>query len=187
MKKCSVLFLFIFIQYAMGQENPNALVLKTILQHYYKAEKPVYKNRSQLLYLYCNQANNNETIFEEIKDEKFPKEFINQIKKSIKNDTSEKNWDNELNYLYTNENTKLKNKVNSCINLEKFTELSSDTSQNNRKLLIISKPIYYSKTNSVLVKVVLFRNSEHNSSAVLLLEKNQGNWVIKKQIDSWST
>lgn len=187
MKKYSIFFLILFFLQAFCQENQNTLVINTILLHYYKNEKIVYKNRNQLLYLYCNQANNNETIFEDLKDEKLPTEFINQIKKNIKSNTADKNWENELNYIYENYNSKLKNKINSCVSFEKFTEISSDMTQNNRKLLIISKPIYNSKSNAVLVKVVLFRNNEHNSSTILLLEKINSEWVIKKHIDSWST
>ena len=75
-----ILIIVFFSELCFAQENQNSLVLQTILETYYKNEKPVYKGRSQLLYLYCNQANNNEELIEAIKDKKLPQEFINEIR-----------------------------------------------------------------------------------------------------------
>ncbi len=90
----------LFFQWSFGQENQNQLVLKTILETYYKNEKPVYKGRSQLLYLYCNQPSNNEELIEAVKDHKLPKEFLLEIQNKIKNDASEKSWSTELELIF---------------------------------------------------------------------------------------
>ncbi len=58
---------------------------------------------------------------------------------------------------------------------------------NNQRLMIISKPLYYSKSNIALVKVTFYRNIEHNNGSILLLEKTNGNWVITAYLNSWST
>lgn len=183
-----ILFIIVFFcQFSFAQENQNPLVLKTILETYYKNEKPVYKGRSQLLYLYCNQANNNEELIEAIKDQKLPNEFIKEIRTKVNTDIAERDWSNELNSIYNLDKNNLKTKINSCVTLEKYQEISKRLNLNNQRLMIISKPLYFSKKNIVLVKVVFFRNIEHNSGSILLLEKVNENWTIKEYLNSWST
>ena len=53
--------------------------------------------------------------------------------------------------------------------------------------MIISKPLYYSKGNIALIKVVFYRNIEHNNGSILLLEKVNGVWAIKEFLNTWST
>lgn len=182
-----ILLIVFFYQFSFAQENQNPLVLQTILETYYKNEKPVYKGRSQLLYLYCNQANNNEELIEAIKDQKLPKDFFNEIRAKINTDLAERDWLNELNYIYTLEKNTLKTKINTCVTLEKYQEISKKLNLNNQRLMIISKPFYFYKKNISLVKVVFFRNIEHNSGSILLLEKINEKWVIKEYLNSWST
>ena len=177
----------LFFQWSFGQENQNQLVLKTILETYYKNEKPVYKGRSQLLYLYCNQPSNNEELIEAVKDHKLPKEFLLEIQNKIKNDASEKSWSTELELIFNSDKTNLKSKVNNCLSLDKYQEISKRLNLNNQRLMIINKPIYYSKGNIALVKVVFFRNIEHNSGSILLMEKINEIWTIKEYLNSWST
>ena len=183
------LFLIVvfFCQFSFAQENQNTLVLQTILETYYKNEKPVYKGRSQLLYLYCNQANNNEELIEAIKDKKLPQEFINEIRSKINTDLADRDWSNELNFIHSLEKNNLKTKINTCVTLEKYQEISKKLNLNNQRLMIISKPFYFTKKNIALVKVVFFRNIEHNSGSILLLEKINENWIIKEYLNSWST
>ena len=76
---------------------------------------------------------------------------------------------------------------NESFTLEKYQETSKKLNLNNQRLMIISKPIYFSKKNIALVKVVFFRNIEHNSSSILLLEKINEKWIIKEYLNSWST
>jgi hypothetical protein len=182
-----ILIIVFFCQFCFAQENQNSLVLQTILETYFKNEKPVYKGRSQLLYLYCNQANNNEELIEAIKDKKLPQEFINEIRTKINTDIADRDWSNELNYIYNLEKNTLKTKINTCVTLEKYQEISKRLNLNNQRLMIISKPFYFSKKNIALVKVVFFRNIEHNSGSILLLEKINENWIIKEYLNSWST
>jgi len=38
-----------------------------------------------------------------------------------------------------------------------------------------------------LVKVVFYRNIEHNSGSILLLEKATSGWEIKEYLSPWAT
>lgn len=163
------------------------MILKTILENYYKNEKPVYKGRSQLLYLYCNQPKNNEELIEAVKGKKLPKDFLSEIQMKINDNGPEKDWSNELEQIFTSDKNQLKSKVNSCLSLEKYQEISKRLNLNNQRLMIVNKPIYYSKGTIALIKVVFFRNIEHNSGTVLLMEKVNETWTIKEYLNSWST
>jgi hypothetical protein len=170
-----------------AQNNNNGKVFKAILERYYKTEKPVYKGRSQLLYLYCNQANNNEEIFEAIRERKLPDDFLKEMRKTMLTDLADKDWSAELQYVYEKDKTNLKQKISECLTLEKYHEVSRRLNLNNQRLMIVSKPLYYSKGNIALVKVVFYRNIEHNNGAILLLEKSGDDWQIKEYLNQWST
>ena len=190
MKVNLITLILIFLgstQFSLAQESQTANVLKTILTKYYQTEKPVYKGRSQLLYLYCNQANNNEEIFEAIKDRKLPDDFLKEIRNNVKTDLAEKDWSSALATIFETDKNNLKMKINACLSLEKYHEVSNRLALNNQRFMIISKPLYYSKTNIALVKVVFYRNIEHNNGAILLLEKVADQWVIKEYLNPWST
>ena len=176
----------LYSSFAFSQSD-DQLVLSSILQRYYKTEKPVYKGRSQLLYLYCLRANNNEEIFEAIQDRKLPDDFLKQIRSTVNTDFAEQNWAAELDVIYQTDQTNLKKKINDCLTLERYQEISKRLNLNNQRLMIISKPLYYSKSNIALVKVVFYRNIEHNSGAILLMEKVDGKWIIKEYLNQWST
>jgi len=172
---------------AFAQDSNNSQILKVVLERYYKTEKPVYKGRSQLLYLYCNQANNNEEIFEAIKARKLPNDFLKEMRQTMMADLAEKDWAAELNTIPEKDPTKLRQKIGDCLTLEKYHEISRRLNLNNQRLMIISKPLYYSKGNIALVKVVFYRNIEHNNGAILLLEKAGDSWIIKEYLNQWST
>lgn len=191
MKKAFYIQTFLFVLllnplFSLAQ-NDDTEVLKTILHRYYKTEKPVYKGRSQLLYLYCNRANNNEEIFEAIKNRKLPDDFLNQIRNKVNTDFAEKDWSAELLSIYENDQTKLQQKINNCLSLEQYQEVSKRLNLNNQRFMIISKPLYYPKGNLALVKVVFYRNIEHNSGSILLLEKTTAGWQIKEYLSPWAT
>ena len=175
-----------FISNSIAQDNDDALILSTVLHRYYKTEKPVYKGRSQLLYLYCNRANNNEELVEAIQGTQIPVDFKKEIRSKI-TDLTEMDWLAALEEVYDTDKTNLKQKITQCLTLEKYHEVSRKLNLNNQRLMIISKPLYYSKSNIALVKVTFYRNIEHNNGSVLLLEKTNGNWVIKDYLNSWST
>lgn len=179
--------LLLFAEFTFAQESENTAVFKTILTNYYKTEKPVYKGRSQLLYLFCNQANNNEELFEAIKDRKLPADFLAEVRVKVTNDLAEKDWSSELNTIFETDKSNLKIKINACLSLDKYHEISKRLNLNNQRLMIISKPLYYSKSKIALVKVVFYRNIEHNNGAVLMLEKVNEDWVIKEYLNPWST
>jgi len=190
MKPSYFKFLFFFLllfEFSMAQENRTADILKVILDRYYKTEKPVYKGRSQLLYLYCTQANNNEEIFEVVKSRKLPDDFMKEVRNSVKTDLAEKDWAKELDIIFETDKSNLKAKINKCLSVDEYHTISRRLNLNNQRLMIISKPLFYSKTNIALVKVVFYRNIEHNSGSVLLLEKVDGNWVIREYLNEWST
>jgi len=181
------LFLLLFSRQFLAAQTDDAQVLETILQRYYKTEKPVYKGRSQLLYLYCNRANNNEEIFEAIKNRKLPNEFLQQMRVQVANDQADKDWSAELNSIYENDKFKLRQKIVECLSLEKYQEVSKRLHLNNQRFMIISKPLYYQKDNIALVKVVFYRNIEHNSGSIVLLEKTANGWEIKEYLSPWAT
>ncbi len=183
----SLLFFIFFFQISFGQFDNDQLILKTILTNYYKNEKIVVKDRSQLLYLFCNKANNTAEIFEAIKDKKLPQVFFNEIKTALKNDVSKTNWQANLNAIYAKDTSKLKQKIGTCHDLESYQTISKKLNLNNQRLLIICQPIYYSKSNLALVKVTFYRNIEHNNGVILLLEKVDSNWVIKEYLNKWAT
>ena len=185
--KLQLFFLILFFQITHAQQSNNASVLNVILQKYYKTEKPVYKGRSQLLYFYCEKANNNEELIEAIKDKNLPKDFLKEIKSKIVSDINSENWASELNEIYATDVTKIKQKINDCQSVENYHVLSKKLYLNNQRLMIVSKPLYYSKGNIVLVKITFYRNIEHNNGVVLLMEKINNQWVIKDELNSWST
>ena len=172
---------------SLAQNSNDALVLKTILNRYYKTEKPVYKGRSQLLYLYCNRANNNEEILEALQNTKLPADFRKEIRSKISSDLSDQNWTTALSHIFETDENKLQQKIGECLSLEQYQEVSKRLNLNNQRLMIVSKPLYHSKSNIALVKVVFYRNIEHNNGAILLLEKVNNNWTIKDYLNPWST
>jgi hypothetical protein len=170
-----------------GQNLETAAVFKAVVSHYYKNEKPVYKNRGQLLYLYCTQAKPNEELVEAVKSANLPLDFTQEIRAKIKSNTPEKDWTYEWKQLPNKDESLLKKKINGCISLAKFQEIRNRLQLNNQRLLIITEPLFYSKQKLVLVKVVFYRTIEHNSGAILLLENTDGNWQVIKSINEWST
>lgn len=193
MQQLFVKFTFI-IWFAIGlspavhaQNSNDDLVLKTILNRYYKTEKPVYKGRSQLLYLYCNRANNNEEMLEALQNTKLPADFRKEILSKITSDLGDQDWSAALSHILETDENKLQQKIGECLSLEQYQEVSKRLNLNNQRLMIISKPLYHSKSNIALVKVVFYRNIEHNNGAILLLEKVNNNWTIKDYLNPWST
>ena len=172
---------------SLAQNSNDALVLKTVLNRYYKTEKPVYKGRSQLLYLYCNRANNNEEMLEALQNTKLPADFRKEIRSKISSDLSDQNWTTALSHIFETDENKLQQKIGECLSLEQYQEVSKRLNLNNQRLMIVSKPLYHSKSNIALVKVVFYRNIEHNNGAILLLEKVNNNWTIKDYLNPWST
>ena len=172
---------------AYGQNAETAAVFKTVLNYYYKNEKPVYKNRGQLLYLYCTQAKPNEELLEALKTANLPQDFRNEIKQKIAMPGATKDWTYELKQLPEKDPLLLKKKINDCVSLDKFQEIRNRLQLNNQRLLIITEPLFNLKQNSVLVKVVFYRSIEHNSGVILLLEKTEGNWYVSQLLNEWST
>ena len=182
-----ILFLFLLISpVILAQETDNAAILKIIFTKYYKNEKVIAKSRLQLLSFYCKKAPNNEEVLEVISKSEFLKKNAVEIKKQI-DITVDENWSAAYTILFDNQNQYLKSKVNACLSFEEFKVVSDREGENNQRLMIISKPIYFGKGNNALVKVAFYRSIEHNSGSYLLLEKVNGIWTIKEYLNEWST
>lgn len=169
----------------LSQEIENAAILKVIFTKYYKTEKVIVKGRLQLLSFYCNKAPNNEEVIEVISGNELLKKNAAEIKKQIV--FVNENWSEAYNLLFDNQNQYLKSKVNACVTLEEFQEISKQYGENNQRLLIVNKPIYFLKNQFALVKVAFYRNIEHNSGRFLLLEKVNEQWIIKEYLNEWAT
>jgi len=170
---------------AHAQENKDAAILKILLSKYYQNEKVIVKNRLQFLSLYCNKAPNNEETLEVINKSPFLKQNANEIKKQINNQLSE-DWSKEYNAIFNNQNQYLKSKVNACLSLDEFHKVSKRFNDNNQRLMIVSKPMYFAQ-KYCLVKVAFYRNIEHNSGSYFLFENVNGEWTIKETLNEWTT
>lgn len=181
-----LLILFLISSAAFSQEADNSAILKIIFAKYYKDEKVIAKGRLQLLSFYCKKAPNNEEVLEVISKSDFLKKNAVEIKKQIVIGIDE-DWSAAYNILFDNQNQYLKSKVNSCLSLEEFQTDYAKHGENNQRLMIISKPIYFGSGNNALVKVAFYRSIEHNSGSYLLLEKVNGVWTIKDYLNQWAT
>lgn len=188
--KCifKLLFLSVFLccnAIAFAQENQEAALLKVILTKYYKNEKVIVKNRLQFLSLYCNKAPNNEEVNEVIQGNTLLKKNAKAIRSQIDISLNE-DWSKELNILFATEHQYLKSKVNACLSQEEFQKVSKRYNDNNQRLMIVSKPIFFD-TKYCLVKVAFYRNIEHNNGSYLLFENVNGVWTIKETLNEWAT
>lgn len=172
-------------QLGFSQEIENAALLKIVLTKAYANEKVIVKNRLQLLSFYCNKAPNNEETLDVIKKSDFLKKHADVLTKQIDITTNE-NWANEFNILFTNQHQYLKSKVNDCVSYEDYQKISLEHAENNQRLMIISKPMYFA-TKYCLVKVAFYRTIEHNSGCYYLFEKKDDVWTIIETLNEWST
>ena len=181
-----LIVLLLITSVAFSQEADNSAILKIIFTKYYKDEKVIAKGRLQLLSFYCKKAPNNEEVLEVISKSDFLKKNADEIKKQIIIGIDE-DWSAAYNILFDNQNQYLKSKVTNCMSLEEFQAAYAKHGENNQRLMIISKPIYFGGGNNALVKVAFYRSIEHNSGSYLLLEKVNGVWTIKDYLNQWST
>ena len=181
---CSVIMLL--ITFSAGAQNSDADILKVIVDHYYKNEKPVYKNRSQLTYFYCEKPNNNEEIFETVRKIKLSPKETQIIRKQVSTDIQPETWQQELERIFENDKSQLSIKINSCLTLDQYNE-TRNPRLNNQKLMIVSKPVFYQNQTHALVKVVFYRNIEHNNGSVVHLQKIANKWVVKEFLSEWAT
>jgi hypothetical protein len=182
-----ILFLFLLVSpVVLAQETDNAALLKILFTKYYKNEKVIAKARLQLLSFYCNKAPNNEEVLEVISKNDLLKKNAEEIKKQI-DITVNEDWSAAYNMVFDNQNQYLKSKVNACLSYDEYKVVSDRYGENNQRLMIVSKPIYFANTNFVLVKVAFYRNIEHNSGCFFLFEKVNGVWTIKETLNEWAT
>jgi hypothetical protein len=188
MKKVSfVLALFLMATaVAIAQDQEDAALLKVIFSKYYKEEKVIAKGRLQLLSFYCKKAPNNEEVLAVLAESDYLKKNAEAIKAQI-DITVDEDWMAAYHLLFTGQNQYLKSKVNQCVSLEEFKVSYAQHGENNQRLMIISKPIYFAGGKSALVKVAFYRTIEHNNSSYLLFEKVNGIWTIKEYLYEWAT
>ena len=177
---------FINVATVFSQEADNAAILKIIFTKYYKNEKVIVKGRLQLLSFYCKKAPNNEEVLEVISKNDLLKKNAAEIEKQIII-TIDEDWSAAYNILFNNQNQYLKSKVNMCLSFDEYKIASDRINQNNQRLMIVNKPIYFANNNFALVKIAFYRNIEHNSGSFLLLEKINGVWKIKEYLNEWAT
>ena len=181
-----IIAFFINSATVFSQETDNAAILKIIFTKYYKNEKVIAKERLQLLSFYCKKAPNNEEVLEVISKSDLLKKNAAEIKKQI-DITVDEDWSVAYNMLFDNQNQYLKSKVNACLSFEEYKVVSDRYGENNQRLMIVNKPIYFANNNFALVKIAFYRNIEHNNGSFLLLEKVNGIWTIKEYLNEWST
>ena len=186
MRFLNTLAFFVLVTFSSSAQNSDTDILKTIVEHYYKNEKPVYKNRSQLTYFYCDKPNNNEEIFETVRQLKLVPKETKIIRKQVETDVKPETWQQELDKIFETDKTQLSIKINACLSVEKYNE-TRNSRLNNQKLMIVSKPVFYQNQTHALVKVVFYRNIEHNNGSVVHLQKVANKWVIKEFLNEWAT
>lgn len=185
LKLVSLIAFFLFFTQVFSQEDNNTAILKILLTKYYANEKVIVKDRLQLLSFYCKKAPNNEETLEVIGKSKLLKDNAREIKSQI-NVTIDEDWSKEFNTLFAKEHQYLKSKVNKCLSLEEFQVVSKRFNDNNQRLMIVNKPMYFGQ-KYCLVKVAFYRNIEHNSSRFFLFENSNGVWTIKETLNEWET
>ncbi|NUY80983.1 hypothetical protein HUK80_08765 [Flavobacterium sp. MAH-1] len=170
-----------------AQQKDSSRILETIVKNYYKNEKVVVKGRQQLLFFYCEKANNNEEIFEAVQGLKLATSEVKRIRTAVNSDTQPANWQVELEALYQDDQTKIQQKINDCLSVEQYQEKRAKLNLNNQRLMIVSKPVLFENNTKALVKVTFYRTIEHNNGSVLLMQKTDSGWIIKDFLNSWST
>ena len=182
----TVFVLLLISTVAFSQEADNSAILKIIFSKYYKNEKVIAKGRLQLLSFYCKKAPNNEEVLEVISKSDLLKKNAAEIKKQIVIGIDE-DWSAAYNLLFDNQNQYLKSKVNACLSFEEYKVVSDRYGENNQRLMIVNKPIYFANNNFALVKIAFYRSIEHNSGSFMLFEKVNGIWTIKEYLNEWAT
>lgn len=185
------IFLFVgllFFTYSTGQNtvNDNAALLKIILNHYYTNEKPIVKDRLQLLYFYAEKANNTFEMVEGCKNHPLLKKFLTEIKKQIQGQLKPENWQSEYQLVFTNQNQFLQKKVQTPVSLTDFQTKTQSYGENNQRMLIVNRPIYLPQ-NYCLIKVGFYRSIEHNSGSFVLFQKVNGIWQWIEEFNRWET
>lgn len=164
----------------------NVAVLKIVLTKYYSSEKPIVKNRLQLLYFYEEKANNTIEVVEGCKGHPLLKSYINDIKKQVQVADTPENWHKEYDLLFTNQNQYLQQKIQAPVSLSEFQTKTQQFGENNQRLLILNKPIYLS-AHYCIIKIGFYRSIEHNSGCFVLLQKRAGVWHWVEEFNRWET
>jgi len=179
--------LVLFFALSVSAQSPSAGILETVLKNFYKNEKVIVKGRQQLLFLYCDKANNNEEIFETVQNLKLNAAAAKEIRQQVLSDVQPANWQAELEAIYKTGQSQLRQKINDCLSVEHYQERRAKLNLNNQRLMIVSKPVLFGNGSKALVKVTFYRSIEHNNGSVLLMEQTAAGWIIKEHLNSWST
>ncbi|MFM2229732.1 MAG: hypothetical protein RL607_990 [Bacteroidota bacterium] len=188
MKRIFLAFWFLFSGLALGQNTvqDNAEILKIVLTHFYSNEKPIVKDRLQLLFFYVEKATNTIEIVEGCKNHPILKTKLTEIKKQIQTNTNAENWNAEYHLVFSNQNQYLQKKVLTPVSLAEFQSKTQSYGENNQRMLILNQPIYL-PNNYCLLKVGFYRSIEHNSGSFVLLQKINGVWKWMEEFNRWET
>lgn len=189
MKRFVLVFWLLHAGFAMGQNTveDNAALLKILLTKYYSNEKPIVKDRLQLLFFYEEKTNNTVEISEGCKNHPVLKNYLADIRKQIQTPpTSLNNWKKEFELLFTNQHQYLQKKVQTPVSLAEFQSKTVTNGENNQRMMIVNHPIYL-PNNYCLIKVGFYRNIEHNSGSFILFQKINGQWQWVEEFNRWET
>lgn len=188
MKRFLLVFWFLLAGKAVGQNSvhDNAALLKILLTQYYANEKPIVKDRLQLLFFYEEKANNTLEISEGCKNHPVLKYYLSDIKKQIQTPTPSENWKKEFELLFTNQHQYLQKKVQAPVSLAEFQSKYVASGENNQRMMIVNQPIYL-PNNYCLIKVGFYRSIEHNSGSFILFQKINNQWHWIEEFNRWET
>lgn len=188
MKRFLLVFWLLLAGIAWSQNTvqDNAALLKIVLTKYYANEKPIVKDRLQLLFFYKEKANNTIEISEGCKNHPVLKNYVSEIKKQIQAPRPLDNWDKEFELLFTNQHQYLQKKVQAPVSLAEFQSKTATNGENNQRMMIVNQPIYL-PNNYCLIKVGFYRSIEHNSGSFILFQKINGQWQWVEEFNRWET
>src|SRR5690606_28857269 len=99
---------------------------------------------------------NNEEIFETINGLNISASEAARLRKSVASDNATRSWSQALETLRQDSKEAMWQKVNDCVSVEAFQAERERRKQNNQRMMIVSRPLYFSG-NRALVKVVFYR------------------------------
>lgn len=188
MSKCWVILWAFIGLLGQAQNTPtdNAVLLKLLLNRFYAQEKPIVKNRLQLLYFYRDKAPNTLELWDGCRNHPILQSRLEAIKKQVQTPKAPETWDAEFSLLFAKENQYLKQKVQQPVTLAQFEKDTQRFGENNQRMMIVNQPIYLDQ-GYCLIKVGFYRSIEHNSGSFFLFQKKGDTWQIVDEFNRWET
>jgi hypothetical protein len=171
---------------AQNTPSDNAVLLKLLLNRFYAQEKPIVKNRLQLLYFYRDKAPNTLEMWDGCRNHPILQSQLEAIKKQVQTPKAPETWEAEFSILFAKENQYLKQKVQQPVTLEQFEKDTQRFGENNQRMMIVNEPIYLEQ-GYCLIKVGFYRSIEHNSGSFFLFQKKGDTWQFVDEFNRWET